>query len=308
MEKGYSFKGFSSFMETFYDDISCRKFLEYLLWEGKPTCPYCDYNEKIYAFKNHKTFKCAECKRNFTVTVGTIFHSTNIPIRKWFIAMYLISANKTGISSHQIAKHIEITQANAWRMLHKIRKVMTCSEHFKGMLEGVIEADETYVGGKNKNRHWDKKFKYSQGRSTVDKTPVFGILQRGGKVIVWTLDSLNGRNMRKLILLNVKRGSIICTDEYKVYKGLDKFFEHGVIDHGKKQYKNGNYHTNNIEGFWNFIKREIMGTYRSVDKSYLNRYAREAAYRYNTRKMSDAERFVSLLKESLNVKITRKNI
>ncbi len=308
MENRFVFKGLSSFLETFHDDNSCRKFLEYLLWEGKPICPYCEHRKKIYAFKNLKTFKCSDCKRNFTVTVGTIFHSSNIPIKKWFIAMYLLSSHKTGISSYQIAKHLEIAQPNAWYMLHKIRKVMAGSDQFKDMLQGIIEADETYVGGKNKNRHWDKKFKYSQGRSIVDKTPVFGILQRGGKVIVWTLDSLNGSNMRRLIRLNVEQGSIICTDEYKAYKGLNKYFEHGIIDHSRGRHKEGIYHTNNIEGFWNFIKREIMGTYRKVNKDYLNRYAREAAYRYNTRKLSDKDRFIGLLKESLCVKITRKHI
>jgi len=308
-EEKYTFKGFSSLLEALHTDIDCRKFLEHLLWKGKPYCPHCLNDKKIYRFKNDKTFKCSICKRNFTITVGTIFHSSNIPIKKWLIAMYLLSSNKTGISSYQVAKHLEITQRNAWYMMKKIRKVMSRSNQFKEMLEGIIEADETYVGGKNKNRHWDKKFKYSQGRSVVDKTPVFGILQRNGKVILWTLDSLNGKYMRRLIRKTVKKGSIICTDEYRVYRGLDGRYQHQIIDHSKGQHQVDEiFHTNNIENFWNFIKREIMGTYRKVDKIYLNEYAQEAAFRYNTRKLTDVQRFTDLVRESLNAKVTRKEL
>lgn len=309
MKSDYNFKGFASFLETFKDDESCRKFLEHIFWQDKPVCSSCGYDKKIYRFKNGITFKCANCKRNFTVITGTVFHSSNIPIKKWLIAIYLLSSHKTGVSSYQMARHLEITQPNAWFMLQKIRKVMSNSEQFKEILEGIIECDETYVGGKNKNRHWDKKFKYSQGRSIVDKAPVFGILQRNGKVKIWVLKSLDGYNMKKLIRDNVKNGSIICTDEYKSYRGLSRYFEHKIIDHSKGQHKVDEiYHTNNVENFWNFIKREIMGTYRKVDRFYLNRYAKEAAYRYNTRKLSDSERFVELLRDFGKYKITREDV
>jgi len=311
MENHYNFNGLSSFLQVFNDENTCREFLTYIRWEGKPFCPHCKYEEKIYKFKNGKTYKCAKCKRDFTITVGTVFQNARIPLRKWFIAIYLFSSHKTGISSHQMSRHLEITQRNAWVVLHKIRKVMDESKQFKEIFEGIIECDETYVGAKNKNRHWDKKFKYSQGRSVVDKTPVFGILQRNGKVKVWTLNYLNGKHMRALIRSNVKKDSIVCTDEYRVYKGLDKrnHFKHYVIDHSKGQHAIDEiYHTNNIEGFWNVIKRSIMGTYRKVDKIYLNRYAKEAAYRYNTRKLNDADRFVELLRDSFNLKVTRKEL
>jgi len=298
-------------MQTFHDEKSCREFLEYLFWGNKPVCSSCGSDKKIYRFKDGKTFKCAICDRKFTVTIGTIFHSSNIPLRKWFIAIYLISSNKTGISSHQVARHLEITQANAWYMLQKIRKVMEDSKQFKEIMKGVIEADESYVGGKNKNRHWDKKFKYSQGRSTVDKAPVFGILQRkGGIVKVWVLPSLDGRRMRGIIKQHVQKGAIICTDEYKSYRGLNKgkYFTHIVIDHSKGQHKVGLFHTNNVENFWNFIKREIMGTYRKTSRKYLIRYAREAAYRYNTRKLTDSQRFIELVAEFSKYKVTRKEL
>ena len=309
MKEDYNFKGFASFLETFKDDESCRKFLEYIFWQDKPVCSSCGHDKKIYRFKNGKTFKCPICQRKFTITVGTVFHSSHIPLKKWFIAIYLLSAHKNGISSCQLARDMEITQHNAWFMLHKIRKVIADSNHFKEMLEGIIECDETYVGGKNKNRHWDKKFKYSQGRSIVDKAPVFGILQRNGKVKVWVLKSLDGENMKRLIRDNVKAGSIICTDEYKSYRGLNRYFEHKVIDHSKGQHKVDEiYHTNNVENFWNFIKREIMGTYRKVDRFYLNRYAKEAAYRYNTRKLTDSARFVELLRDFGKYKITREDV
>lgn len=308
-EGDYIFKGFSSFLEVFKEEADCRTYLEYLRWDNKPTCPHCKYNGKIYKLKNGKMYKCTNCNRNFTVTIGTIFQNTRIPIKKWFIAIYLLSSNKSGISSCQLAKYLEITQPNAWLILNKIRLAMEENDRFKEILEGVIECDESYIGGKNKNRHWDKKFKYSQGRSVVDKTPVFGILQRNGNVKVWTLKNLDGKKMRALIKKNTAKNSVVCTDEYRVYRGLDKYFEHKIIDHSKGQHKIGEiYHTNNIENFWNFIKREIIGTYRKVDKFYLNRYAIEAAFRYNTRSLTDANRFEELLMDFLNKRMTCKSI
>jgi len=145
MLEKYNFRGLSSFTTTFHDEQTCREYLEYIFWSSKPVCSSCGYDKKIYRFKNGKTFKCANCKRNFTVTVGTIFHSSNIPLRKWFIAIYLLSSRKTGISSHQLARDLEITQTNAWYMLDKIRRIISDSKEFKGMMEGIIEADETYV-------------------------------------------------------------------------------------------------------------------------------------------------------------------
>jgi transposase-like protein len=310
MQNDYVFNGLSSFLKTFNEEQTCREFLEYLRWEGQPICPLCKYDKKIYKLKDAKTYKCAKCNRNFTVTVNTLFQSTHIPLRDWFVVIYLFSAHKSGISSHQIAKHLEITQRNAWLVLHRVRYAMGLKQQ-KEKLNGIIECDETYVGGKNKNRHWDKKFKYSQGRSVVDKTPVFGILQRNGNVIVWTLNNLNGRVMRALIKTKVEKGAIVCTDEYRVYRGLNKkkYYTHIVIDHSKGQHAvEGIYHTNNIEGFWNFIKRSIMGTYRKVSKKHLHRYAKEAAYRYNTRKLTDSDRFIELLRLFFDRKITRRQL
>ncbi len=306
MENKYNFKGFISFLKIFKDEQTCREFLEHLRWGGKPVCVNCGNSEKIYRLKSERTLKCSKCDRNFRVTNGTVFHSTHISLQNWFIAIYLFSSNKNGLSSCQLAKHLEITQPNAWYVLDRIRNVMDKSKQFDEILEGIIEADESYIGGKNKNRHWDKKFKYSQGRSVVDKKPVFGILQRNGMVKVWTLDKLDGVEMKTIIRTNVVKKSIVCTDEYRVYRGLKnkKRFKHYVIDHSKSQHKIDEfYHTNNIENFWNFIKRAVTGTYHKVDKIYLNKYAKEAAYRYNTRKMSDGIRFIELLKECVQTKL-----
>jgi len=311
MDNYYIFNSLISFAKTFSEEQTCREFLEYLRWEGKPICPLCGFDKKIYKLKDNKTYKCTSCSRNFTVTVNTLFHRSHISLEKWFIAIYLFSAHKTGISSYQMAKHLGITQKHAHRMLHRIRYAMSLGKLQNSELSGIIECDETYVGGKNKNRHWDKKFKYSQGRSVVDKTPVFGILQRNGNVIVWTLENLDGKLMRALIRTKVAKNSIICTDEYRVYKGLDKkkYYTHVVIDHSKGQHQvEGIYHTNNIEGFWNFIKRSIMGTYRKVSKKYLRRYAKEAAFRYNTRKLTDSDRFIELLREFFDRKATRRQL
>lgn len=151
-------KGIHAFFTKFSTDEKCRAYLEHQRWGNIVHCPFCFKPDKIYKFRNNKTYKCGLCKLNFSVVKGTIFERSHIPLTKWFIAIYLFASHKKGISSHQIAKDIDITQANAWFMLQRIRYAMNHCEDFRKVMSGVIEVDETYIGGKNKNRHWDKKF------------------------------------------------------------------------------------------------------------------------------------------------------
>lgn len=301
-------KGILSLIQKFPTEEKCIDYLESLRWNGHIDCPHCGSDEKIYKFKDNKTYKCAACKRNFTVLKNTIFERTHISLTKWFIAIYLFASHKKGISSHQLARDLDITQPNAWFLLHRIRFAMNNNPDFKKVMNGIIEVDETYVGGKNKNRHWDKKVPNSQGRSLVDKSVIFGILSRENGVITFHPKRLPKRGLQAIIKAKVNYDSIVNTDEYRAYSGLNKFYVHQVVNHGKYQYANGNFHTNSIEGFWSWLKRSILGIYHSVGKKYLMRYCREMCFRYNLRKKENEGIFETNLFQCFNCRLTYKDL
>jgi len=260
-------------------------------WKGKPVCPHCS-SQKSYRLEKTKSYRCAnkDCKKTYTVFKGTIFENSNVPLTKWFEAICIVSSHKKGVSSHQLAKDIGVTQTTAWHILHRIRTAMNNNDLFIQEMEGIIELDETFVGGKNKNRHWDKKVKNSQGRSFKDKTPVFGLLERTGFVRCIVVPDTSAFTLQPLVAENVKMGATLMTDEWKAYNGLNAYYDHFVVDHGRGQYVNGDCYTNGLENFWSMLKRGIIGIYHKVSRKHLQKYCNEISYRFNTRMMSDIER------------------
>ncbi|WEK71014.1 MAG: IS1595 family transposase [Candidatus Chryseobacterium colombiense] len=236
-------KGILSLIQKFPTEEKCIEYLESIRWNGHIDCPHCGSTEKIYKFKDNRTYKCANCKRNFSVTKNTIFERSHIPLKKWFVAIYLFASHKKGISSHQLARDLDITQPNAWFLLHRIRFAMNNNPDFKRVMNGIIEIDETYVGGKNKNRHWSKRIPNSQGRSLADKSAIFGILSRESGVITFHAKQLPKKGLQAIIKAKVAENAIVNTDEYRAYLGLNKFFTHKVVNHGAYQYANGDIHT-----------------------------------------------------------------
>jgi len=288
-----TFNSFSSMLENLPDETTCRRFLESLRWEGIPVCPHCGVQDKDhYQLKKKGIFmgmyKCKSCRERFTVTVKTMFEGSHIPLRKWFIAMYIFSSHKKGISSHQLARDLGLTQKSCWFMLQRIRNTYKSKSTIK--FTGTVQADETFVGGKNKNRHADKKVEESQGRSTKDKTPVFGLLCDGTVNTVVVPDT-KAKTLKPIIKSMVQDGSIMVTDEWGAYNGLNSTYQHEVLKHNESQYVSNGFHTNSIEGFWSLLKRGIFGIYHSVSPEHLNKYCDEFSYRYNSRKISDSNRF-----------------
>ncbi len=289
-----TFNTFTGMLAALPDDAACRTYLEHKVWtNGVPTCPYCCGHEH-YILKTKGVFKgmykCASCKQRYTVTINTMFEGSHIGLRKWFIAIYIFSMHKKGISSHQLASDLGITQKSAWFMLSRIRNAFK-QDMPTDKIDGLFHADETFVGGKNKNRHADKKVDESQGRSVKDKTPVFGIMQTGGKVHTTVVPNTKSVTLRPIIENMVAKGSIIVTDEWLAYKGLAKNFTHIVINHKENEYVRGGFHNNNIEGFWSLLKRGIYGIYHQVSPKHLNKYCDEFSFRYNARKASVNDRF-----------------
>lgn len=289
------FKSLIELFDTFKTEEQCREYLIQQRWNGKPVCPHCGYSEKAYTIEGGKRFKCGnkECHKKYSVTVGTFFENSNIPLRTWFAAMYLITAHKKGISSLQLSRDLNIHQKTAWFMLHRIRGMVKAQAPEK--LEGYVQVDETFVGGKNKNRHESKKVKGGQGRSSKDKTPVLGAIQLGGKVVANVVPDASRQSLQPIIRHMVKPGSIMVTDEWQAYNGLGLTYSHISVNHSAGEYVRGAFDTNSIENFWSLFKRGIVGIYHQVSAKHLQAYVDEFAYRHNTRKDNDQFRFSETL-------------
>lgn len=284
------FNSLIALVDYFDTEDKCIAAIAQERWgDGEAVCPYCGCTH-TYSCTDGR-YSCPNCKRKFNVTVGTIFENTKLSLRKWFMAMYLVSSHKKGVSSHQLARDIEVTQKTAWFMLHKIRGLYGLND--ATALDGEVEMDELYLGGKESNKHESKKTEGTQGRSTKTKTPIFGMLERGGNVVAMKVENTQGATLMPIVEQFVEEGATTYTDEASIYNKLtENGYDHLFVNHGKREYVRANdIHTNGIEGFWAHFKRVVFGTYHCVSKDYVQRYIDEQAYRWNTRKEKASYRF-----------------
>jgi|ERR1022692_1159511 transposase-like protein len=291
------------------DDRACREYLEEKIWNGTPICPHCgtlDINHYQLKIKGgfNGLYKCKHCRERFTVTINTMFEGSHIPLRKWFIAIYIFSLHKKGVSSHQLASDLGITQKSAWFMLSRIRKAFEPKK--KAKIDGAASADECFIGGKNRNRHADKKVPESQGRSVKDKTPVFGLKHIGGDMHTRVVPDTKATTLKPIISEMMENGSIVVTDEWLGYSNLSENFNHIVINHNEGEYVRGGFTTNNVENFWSLLKRGIYGIYHQVSAKHLNKYCDEFAFRFNARNASTNDKFDYSLTNS--TKLTYKSL
>ena len=266
--------------KEFPKSADCLSHLEKVRWGNKPKCPYCNSLRSTITKERHR-HHCNNCNMKYSVTVNTIFHNTKLDLQKWFLAISLMLNAKKGISSRQLARDIEVNKNTAWYLLMRLRKAFLESPE---LLNGIVEADETYVGGKESNKHNSKKTGGTQGRNTKTKTAVFGVLERGGKIKAQKVKNVQGKTLLRIISRHVEKGAEIMTDEWKSYNRLSKKFKHLTVNHSKGEYVKGKCHTNTIEGFWALFKRGIVGQYHQISDRYIDKYLDEFAFRYSNRK------------------------
>lgn len=270
----------------FDTDEKCRITLEKLRWPDGVRCIRCD-SEKISRNYKRNQFECAPCGYHFSVTAGTIFHDSHLPLRKWFIATYLICEAKKGVSALQLKRTLGVAYKTAWYLCHRIREAVKDAD--TTLLSGIVECDETYIGGKPHNMHKAKLAKLKKGKlgnNYEHKTMVLGAIERGGQVRlevggkIATKEILRGFILAKL----ADETDLICTDQHPAYRGIgDDNTLHGAVDHAEKQWVRGIVHTNTLEGVWSLFKRSIIGSYHQVSVKHLDRYLDELEFRFNNR-------------------------
>ncbi|HEY3317931.1 MAG TPA: IS1595 family transposase [Coriobacteriia bacterium] len=283
----------------FHDDTAAREYLEQLRWAEGAICPHCGVIGEATRLQGKKhrpgVWKCNACKQQFTVTVGTVFERSKVPLHKWLLAVYLLCSSKKGISSHQLMRTLGVQYKTAWFMSHRIREAMSDG----GLLPKLggdgetVEADETYWGNK---KGVDPLF-----HGNTSKHQIFSMVERGGNVRSWQVPNTKANTLLPIISDNVERGTRVCTDEANVYKGMNRCvllpdFSHETVCHKHAEYVRGDVYTNTIEGYFGILKRGLTGVYQHVSEEHLQRYIAEFDFRYNHRKLTDLERTADALR------------
>jgi transposase-like protein len=288
----------------FADPELARQMLEKMRWPNGVACPHCGgcdpytVTSKGTSTKKRTTrkglYKCRACRKQFSVTVGTVFERSHIPMNVWLQAVYLLCSSKKGISAHQLHRMLGITYKSAWFMAHRLRYAMTQTPLVE-KLSGTVEADETYIGGKIKSKPFTMGKPYTPGKRGFrgeNKMPVVALVERGGRIRAFPMPRVTAENVHEMIAEHVHKDARIMTDESPLYPGIAKHFAggHHTVKHTLKEYVRGDVHTNTVEGFFGLLKRGINGIYHHVGKGHLGRYVDEFVFRYDNRKISDGDR------------------
>ena len=284
------FNSLFDLVQIFSSEEKCIEYLESVRWKDGVISPF-DPTSKVY--KCSKGYWCKNTNKVFNVKTRTIFENTKISLQKWFMAIWLITSHKKGISSIQLSKDIHVTQKTSWFMLQRIRNCFECENQHN--LSNEVEIDETYIGGRERNKKQSNEKSGTQGRSIKTKVPVIGMIERKGKLVSHIIENAKSVTLTSAIVNKVDKTATIYTDEWKGYYTIDKIYNHLFVKHKENEFVNGKVSTNTIEGFWGLLKRGILGIYHKISRKHLQMYIDEFVFRYNTRKISEIQRFEFLI-------------
>lgn len=268
----------TEFFKRFPDDDACLEHLMLVRYGETCECPTCLKTSKFSRVKKRPVYQCQWCGHHISPMVGTPFEKSRTPLQKWFYAMYLFTTTRHGVPAKELQRQLGVTYKCAWRMGHQIRKYMGNTDGDDG-LSGHVEVDETYVGGV---KHTGKP-----GRNLENKIAILGMVERGGDVITKVVDDNKRKSLLPHIHQHIESNTIVSTDELRAYSVLNKHYQHGSVQHNRKQWRKGIHHTNTIEGYWSHIKRSILGTHIHVSRKHMSKYLAEFEYRYNMRNTPD---------------------
>ncbi|HVQ44591.1 MAG TPA: IS1595 family transposase [Candidatus Saccharimonadia bacterium] len=288
-----------AFYNRFPNEDACHAYLAESRWHGEPICPHCGCLD-VYTLKSRRIFKCTACMKQFSARIGTIFEESRLPLQKWFLAIYLLTSHKKGVSSIQMSKHLGITQKSAWFLLQRIRHaVLDGSDR---LLNGIVEVDETYIGGHQKGVGMNASNK------STNKTPVMGLVERKGHIKTHIVTKGSAPYLLPHIIKDIDPRATVMTDQLKAYHALTAMgYPHYSVNH-TKEYVVGTVHTNTIEGYWSHLKSGIDAIYIGVSRKHMAKYAGEFGYRYNTREMKDGERFENWFGYASGKRLTYKGL
>jgi transposase-like protein len=301
----FQFNSLIEFFQSFPTNEACKAHLKSIRWAQGVGCVKCA-SMRIHTRKCGFRFVCLDCRNEFTVTSGTVFEGSKVPMQKWYLAMYFLSTNVKGMSSYQLAEKLKVTQATAWFLAQRLQYALNESES-PALVKGVAQVDETWVGGLEGNKHKSKRTKGTQGKgSAKTKTMVAGIRDSHGNVIAEVTEPTN-EAIREFVHANVEKGAILMTDENKAYSGMRKNYDHRAICHRTGEFASGidnDTTVNGVENYWSHLKRMIMGTYHQISPKHLQKYVSAQSFRYNNRNESDFHNFTATVRNCEGKRIT----